>query len=408
MGPWGWLQIRGARLLAEGGVRLLEDGALSVHIQGQDISIPHMSVRSGRGRIQGRGQVRLDGLLPAQASAEVEVKDLSVLAGTYMASVNTAAALQIERQGDDFHGQVTIDGGRVKLTAEEHTLQAIGELEDVVFTSDSAATANAAPGTLPVAAPGTAPEASPGDSSDTEAVLAGINLAIITGKPIVVTGEELDIALNTDLQLALKDGVLTSLSGDIKAAPNASVVILDQRYQVDRALVAFDGSATADPLLNIRVYRPFRPALVSIDVTGRASDPKVLLSSDDPAHTELDIISIMQGNDPNDESSTGRSVQQRITSGVTDGVIGAVANQINDLLVGVPVDVFRPHSGGFEVGKWVTDDLLLGYQYRAAPTSEQNSNEGIVEYRLWRNLLLEGRYGDDGNGDAEVLWIFRW
>jgi translocation and assembly module TamB len=59
-----------------------------------------------------------------------------------------------------------------------------------------------------------------------------------------------------------------------------------------------------------------------------------------------------------------------------------------------------------EAGKYVTDDLYLGYAGKvgADPTRYENSNAVRLEYQFAPRWSLEGVYGDAKSGSADIVW----
>ena len=59
-----------------------------------------------------------------------------------------------------------------------------------------------------------------------------------------------------------------------------------------------------------------------------------------------------------------------------------------------------------EAGKYLTDDIYIGYQGRtnADPFRYQNSNAVRVEYRFLRRWSLQLEYGDANAGSLDAVW----
>ena len=60
------------------------------------------------------------------------------------------------------------------------------------------------------------------------------------------------------------------------------------------------------------------------------------------------------------------------------------------------------------VGKWITDNLFLSYAHSFAADPNENSGEASLEYRFRKRWLIEGYYGDRGNGGLDLLWTKRF
>ncbi|HVI95122.1 MAG TPA: translocation/assembly module TamB domain-containing protein, partial [Anaeromyxobacter sp.] len=57
-------------------------------------------------------------------------------------------------------------------------------------------------------------------------------------------------------------------------------------------------------------------------------------------------------------------------------------------------------------GKYVTNNLYVGYVYRfdARPERGENENEVRVEYQITPRWTFESSYGNAATGGASVIW----
>jgi hypothetical protein len=110
-------------------------------------------------------------------------------------------------------------------------------------------------------------------------------------------------------------------------------------------------------------------------VNDRLSDPRIRFASDVPEYDDTQILQIMLGQDPRDSEEAGVSPEQQAAGAVGNVILGRV---------------------------------LVGYRPRKTGEENKNANEGTIEWRLQRNIVVEGFYGDNDVGAADIVYIIRY
>ncbi len=372
----GTLNLTGGQLLLEGGTRRLSDIALDARFNRDRIAIDRFSARYGDGALEAKGGAQLVGFLPRKFDLDLIATRIPIAAGDFTAEVESKISLSGELEGRWLRTRARIARGAIKIERARTELQNIGELDDVIFID--------------------VPAKKAADSKT--AGFPPIELKISAAQPIRVHGKEVDLGLSPSLTLTIENGELTSMRGRLKTT-RGNLVMLDRRYRINVAEVTFDGEPD-DPRLDIQLSREFPVAEVRVQVYGTAKAPKVALTSD-AGHDPTQVLQIMLGQDPDRSSGTS----------VTDTAVSAGGSLLaRNLLKGLPVkfDVVNVYRDGIEIGKWVLQDVLAGYRFRSEPKLDENQHEGTVEWNIFRRLVLEGRYGDHGIGNADILYILRF
>ncbi|HZX42966.1 MAG TPA: translocation/assembly module TamB domain-containing protein, partial [Myxococcaceae bacterium] len=170
-----------------------------------------------------------------------------------------------------------------------------------------------------------------------------------------------------------------------------------------------------EPALNVTaVYSNAKAGVkVSMHVQGQGGDIQLVPSSEPPL-TESEIYTLL---------ATGRTSLKRGSGGSEIGstqavsVLGSLAaaqlkNAVSDK-VGLDVLSVQAGDGGqllqgasLEAGKYITDDVYLGYlgKVGADPTKYENSNAVRLEYQFLPRWTFEAMYGDAKSGSADIVW----
>lgn len=237
------------------------------------------------------------------------------------------------------------------------------------------------------------------------------NLEIMTsGKEFIVKGD-----------VSIADGTVKVLGREFVLEPDSAVL--------------FDGDLGIDPLLAIRAryglqrvelgianHTPSEEDHILLDVSGRASQPKLAFSSSPPL-PEADLFALLTlGFRPN------ASVQDTAGGSKSDPNSGAGSSALVSTLMGVVsasasqllqerlwFDVVKVDAGAQDlakaritVGKRLLRDLVLSYHANFGANPDENKNEVRLQYEILRFLQLDSRYGDAGAGGADMLLFWRF
>jgi autotransporter translocation and assembly factor TamB len=178
-----------------------------------------------------------------------------------------------------------------------------------------------------------------------------------------------------------------------------------KKFTVQEGKVTFPGTEEINPFLDVTVTHKVSDYVVTIGVGGKATQPKLSLSSE-PELPEADVVSLLVLGKTTDrltasEQNTLADQAQRIAGGIA-------AKQIQDT-IGKPLglDTVEIQAGNklgegrVGVGRYVTQDIFLSYERELGGESE---NKVGVEYSLNRRLKLKGSSSDLGNTAVDIFW----
>lgn len=189
-------------------------------------------------------------------------------------------------------------------------------------------------------------------------------------------------------------------------------------FVIQGGTVSFRGKKIINPFIDVRALYEISSIEVYINISGTAEKPKIQLSSDPPLD-ENEIVSYLVFG----TSSESLGADDRVAFQEKAGeFLGAMAvDEIRDMFGDqFAVDVITIKGGqtgfgetGIEVGKYVTEDLYVGYErysyerffyerYFFSPgvqSSIVTANRAIIEYRIFDFLTVESAIGDETGAD---------
>ncbi len=197
-----------------------------------------------------------------------------------------------------------------------------------------------------------------------------------------------------------------------------------KRFEIASGTLTFQGGAGYDPKLQIEADNTLRTAdkekkNLKLEITGKASEPKLQFTLDDEQITEGDAVSYLFFGRSLEELAGG----QKSTAGgdtketqlAQDVAAALVSAQINKALgKSLNVDVFAINAGqswqqaSFVVGKYLTPDLFVSYQKEFGdPKSNEVAPELFtLEYEVTRFLFLQLINGDDKKSGGDIIFKF--
>ncbi|WP_457607562.1 translocation/assembly module TamB domain-containing protein [Nitratifractor sp.] len=178
-------------------------------------------------------------------------------------------------------------------------------------------------------------------------------LYIDAKKPLLFKQKDVYVELKPQLSVLKSFGGDLQLLGSIQLAKNGYYIFEGKRFVLSPSSINFTGKPT-EPLLDINlVYRRYSRT-VYITVNGVASEPNINFSSD-PFMTRSQILSFIMF----DTVDSGENAGDMLSM-VGGGVAKSILNNI-----GLKVDTMVVTTGGFEVGKKITDKITLIYDQEA-------------------------------------------
>jgi len=232
-------------------------------------------------------------------------------------------------------------------------------------------------------------------------------------KNLWVKGQDLNVEAGLSPDFRIEVGEETDLFGEVRIL-RGRLDVLGRRFDLQRnSVVRFTGPPT-EPALNVTaIYNNVKAGVkVSMHVQGQGTDIQLVPTSEPPL-TESEIYTLL---------ATGRTTLKRGSGGSEIGsaqavsVLGSLAaaqlkSAVSDK---VGLDVLSIEAGdegtlqgaSLEAGKYITDDVYLGYlgKVGADPTKYENSNAVRLEYQFLPRWTFEAMYGDAKSGSADIVW----
>jgi translocation and assembly module TamB len=232
-------------------------------------------------------------------------------------------------------------------------------------------------------------------------------------KNLWVKGQDLNVEVGLSQDFRIEVGEETELFGEVRIL-RGRLDVLGRRFDFQRnSVVRFTGPPT-EPALNVTaIYNNAKAGVkVSMNVQGEAGEIQLVPSSEPPL-TESEIYTLL---------ATGRTTLKRGSGGSEIGsaqavsVLGSLAaSQLKSAVsdkVGLDVlsvaagDEGTLHGASLEAGKYLTDELYLGYAGKvgADPNKYENANAVRLEYQFLPRWTFEAVYGDAKSGSADIVW----
>ena len=242
----------------------------------------------------------------------------------------------------------------------------------------------------------------------------------LAADPLFVRGEELDLEVANNLHIRTDEKGRPRITGKVEIR-RGRIRALNNTFEVRQATVSFSGEVEPDPALNILLERSAPETLVLVQVTGTASAPELTLRSDPPIYDQSQIISLLLSGrvDARPNSGGGGDQTTAIASAVAQvllgGVLRRVAPRVGIDVARVGFDENKDQKTGesqlraeAEVGKYITERLYVAYRRVFGASALENSNEGLMEYRISARWLLMAMFGDAGVGGLDLIWNLRY
>ena len=233
-------------------------------------------------------------------------------------------------------------------------------------------------------------------------------------KNVWVKGQDLNVEVGLSPAFRVELGDETDIFGEVRII-RGRLDVIGRRFDFQKnSVIRFTGPPT-EPALNVTaIYNNTRAGVkVSMHVQGQAGEIQLVPTSEPPL-TESEIYTLLATGRTNLKRGSGGSA---IGSSQAVSVLGSLAASQLKSAVGnkVGLDVLSVEGGDegnliegstLEAGKYITDDLYLGYAGKvgADPTKYENSNAVRLEYQFLPRWSLEATYGDAKSGSADIVW----
>jgi len=223
-----------------------------------------------------------------------------------------------------------------------------------------------------------------------------------------VRGQGANIELKGDLDIRKNYQQPLRIIGDINVI-RGTYENFGKVFRIEEGNVSFSGGQEIDPFLDITALYRVSSNNIYINIGGRASEPKITLTSD-PAMSETDIVSfLIFGASSSDISSGERSAVGGIASGLAGGIAAA---QLERLMGNaISLDVVSISATNVEVGKYLTEDIYIAYERGTTDSIIDSTNiiynKVIVEYHIFKNVTIDADVGGENPG-ADLFYNFNF
>ena len=231
-----------------------------------------------------------------------------------------------------------------------------------------------------------------------------------------------DVSIEADDRIFVRGrGLETEWSADVRAVSvKGEPVILGsmrlrrgtldfagRRFDIGAGRVSFDRLSPNNPVLDIRADLDANGVTASINISGRAQDPSIELTSV-PDRPDEDIMALVLFGKPADELTAFESLQtaQALASLGGVGPFGGGGGLTGSLRQATGLDMLNfdvdPESGGgsLTVGKYVADGLFVS----ATQDAQGKGGSVIVEYEITDNISVETEVRQDGDQTVSANW----
>jgi TamB, inner membrane protein subunit of TAM complex len=380
--------VSGARLTLAGGggsvrnveLRALADGGsvLRVAFSG--------SARSERPNLSGKADITWDGFAPRRIDADLRVQNFPL---SYQGILYGTAT--IDQKERPLHLGLELGAKEPRLEIElptiEITLPNTEDTQLVELTPDPAVTVVDA-------------KTAPKPAHDAGSSSLGLSLRLGAGVRLKRSG------LLVPVSGSLSRGADGRLDGTLVVSEGGVVPALGQVFRLKRGTVSFKQQDIKDGALALEAStRVADGTVIDLSIGGTVEKP-VLSFRSDPPRTENEIVALLLGVQP-DDNSAGQS--QDLGS-------SAAAFALNRLLSGSPLASLQFGAGQSRTGEAINTVSvragntvwLEGRTVRASQTmmGEETKTSGVVDWRFARGFSLRTQLGNVSG--VEMRWSHRY
>lgn len=380
----GTIQGNGLGLYDRGTGIKLDNGTLSVRMEGQRLILNQLRFVSQRG--ERTGEVSASGVMESQGddiptvTAKVNFNRFSVFSkpGRRLVVSGTSELGVSAVKGIVLTGELRVDYGRIDLPKS-----GAPSLSDDVIVVGQIPPEPSALSKLPIT----------------------VDMKLDLGSRFRFSGEGLNVDLGGTLRLAASPGQAPSAIGQVNIT-QGRYKAYGQDLEISKGVITFSGPLD-NPTLNIRASRRMSPVGAGVEVTGSVSQPRVRLVADEPMSDKEKLAWLVLG-----RSSGGSQDDEALAASAGAFLAGSINDKIglfDDL--GISSKKERTSATGrvspaeqiVTVGKQLTSEIYIGYEYGI--TSADSAVKLI--YRLTKAWSLVLRAGQDSSS-AETRFTYRF
>jgi autotransporter translocation and assembly factor TamB len=247
-----------------------------------------------------------------------------------------------------------------------------------------------------------------------------VNVDLAVAQDTWLRSTEMNVEIAGDLRVSYDRARLSLVLTGVLDARRGQYDVLGRRFQVREGQVEFLGTPGVDPELDIQADTRVRMQNgeqldITARVTGRLTEPRVTLSSDEGAIGQSDLVSYLLFGRPSYELASG---EQAVLGGaarsfVGSYAVGTVATRIGSALaqqwgldyfaiteIGTDLDFGSVSQAQVEFGRYLSQDLFVVMAFKPAQVvstldSRAFGQIGVrLEYRPTERYTLESFFED--------------
>jgi hypothetical protein len=418
-GPASHLNINGYLDWKEGSFHMPEYGILydrvllKSGIKNDSLFIDDFVAEAGAGKLKLNGYTRLnlqDFYQPKAVLFKLFGKDFKVIDTELLqATINTDISLKNEKEHQVFDGNIDVIRSEANADA---------------FISKFSKAKDAADPPMLIKAmqkkPLLSAEKHPVDTLEVELnrnlqlyknLKGRLNIRVPSN--LWIRGKDMAFELKGDLR-ALKEGVNMTLYGTLEVK-QGFFRIYGKRFDFRSGKITLTGEEEVNPLLDFVVFYAFRDLEkqaknLEMTITGRLKEPVFAYRMDGAKVEEQDALSIILFGSTMDQLSESQSSAVDINGGAIakNMALGQMSSVLQDAVQSsIKLDVVEITGdndwamGNVIIGKYITKDLFLKYQYTFAldkKTKIIEPQKVSIEYQLYKFLSLTGTNQSPNSG----------
>ena len=378
----------------------LDDIGGTLLFEGDRITLQGVSARDGDGTLRIAGDARLEGLFPSAVRLRLRADDFPVREeGSVMAALTGDAQLTGELSAEGFEGRVDTgsilvelpdDPGRDPISLDPHP-------EVQVAGSER------------------------GGPADDAYVM---HMVVDASNGFRMRGPDFAARLEAELDVTYADPELR-VDGGVQLT-EGNFQVFGKRFDVERGWLAFDGSTTLDPQVNLVAVHPLRGRPgenVTVTAGGRLSNPSITFSSTVTNDRASIIALLVSGGDQRQdtEQAAGRQAADFL-AGVAAGVLTlSLREEFGSYFPSIAVETNQLGGTRVRTGVSLEDllpsairDVIQGVYFegylntagqQTATTTGQVPDVGVrLELDFPRGVSNSYTLGTNNNWSADVTW----
>lgn len=382
----GRLSLSNGRVVPPHPLQVLDDVRIDVTARGRTVAM-EMKARSGEGALKAGARAIWDGASAVRFEGDASTSELPLSVGKTPITLDLGAGLSGRSDEEGTELAVKLTEGLVKIPERSaRELHEVTVLEDVEYVDERGRRA------------AREKQRSPPASEE-----KGPVIHVFTERPLPVRSKDVNATARLDLRIA---------SGRVYGHVSVSdgfLMIGGRPWTIDHARIDMDGSEPPRPVVDVELVHEFDRVVVRILVSGTPDDPKLRFESTPATYDQAELLAVVLGGEP---GGSGEGTLEGKATGAAAGLlVSAMRSQFGEDLwldtINVDLDD-QTSAAKIQLGKWITRQIFLGYEHDFGAREGENTAEAVLRYRFLPGWMVEGRFGDRGNGGVDLLWTKRF